>query len=147
MGLLNVACTLLLVATPLTGGALAAGEVAVTVGGTLSTGGPKIGSSPPPPPPPQPNRSNARSIQNQAIGDRTEGLRDEFMNLPSCPSVKYPLERGQMRTGNSSIDDSLKDERADSRHDDMRNKIPKNFNSRVKSKVTLDKPPADCKLH
>lgn len=51
-----------------------------------------------------------------------------------------------MRTGNSSIDDSLKDERADSRHDDMRNKIPKNFNSRVKSKVALDKPPADCKL-
>ena len=51
IGLLNVADTWLLMATPVTMGVVADGEVAVTVGDCPTTGDPRIGSRLPPPQP------------------------------------------------------------------------------------------------
>lgn len=50
IGLLNVAVTRLFVATPVTTGVRATGDVAVTVGAMPTPGLPRIGSSPPPHP-------------------------------------------------------------------------------------------------
>ena len=51
IGLLKVTDTRLLIGTPVTGGVLATGKVAETVGATLARGAPRIGSRPPPPHP------------------------------------------------------------------------------------------------
>jgi hypothetical protein len=71
MGLLKVATTRLLVATPLTGGLLPIGDVLVTTGRTTdATGGvPSMGSRPPPPPPPQPTRKATTRTVNPLAGE------------------------------------------------------------------------------
>jgi hypothetical protein len=66
IGWLNVALTSVLVATPVTAGVLAAGDVDKTVGRVPTLGAPRIGSMPPP----QPARNRVTNATFQPSGDR-----------------------------------------------------------------------------
>jgi hypothetical protein len=78
IGLLNVAVTWLFVATPVTTGVRATGDVAVTVGAMPTPGLPRIGSSPPP----QPAIKVSSNPQTNARRD-LEKVESGFMLVPA----------------------------------------------------------------
>ena len=79
MGLLNVAVTRLLAATPVTTGVVASGEVAVTVGATLAPGVPRIGSRPEPPQPAKKAGSNATTKAVRKLKKLLKGFMGTFL--------------------------------------------------------------------